>query len=183
MDLEIWCQSQEAIFSLSAHVCDLFAERNHNWATLLREEELAPNGEVSTTIDMRVPPTVIELAALLRGLSTSKGARAFETIREALQHDSMDAGIDHLSRLYSTTYNARNGISAQFQRFRDLTALAQAHAEGPGTRPHPGTSDWCGLKAAVARVGQAFHSMPTDVRVEVKGLIDDLVLIHNRHLY
>ena len=50
MDLEIWCQSQEAIFSLSVHVCDLFAEHNHNLATLLREEELAPNGEVSTTI-------------------------------------------------------------------------------------------------------------------------------------
>ena len=41
--LEIWCQSQEAIFSLSVHVCDLFAEHNHNWATLLREEELSPN--------------------------------------------------------------------------------------------------------------------------------------------
>ena len=122
---------------------------------------------------MRVPPAVIKLAALLRGLSTSKGARALETIREALQNNSIDAGIGHLARLYSTAYNVKNGIFAHFQRFRELTALAQAHAEGPASRPHPGTRDWCGHKAAIARLGQAFHLMPTDVRAEVKGLIDD----------
>ena len=172
VELEIWCEAQEAIYVFCGYVCDLFAEHRHNWATLLLEEELAPNGDVSTTIDMRVPPTVIELTALIRGLSTSKGVRALETLREAFQNDSMDAGIDHLARLYSTTYKPEHGIFSHFQRFREMTALARAHAEGPGSRPHPGTSDWCGLMAAVARVGQAFRLMPAEFRVEVKSLVD-----------
>ena len=66
---------------------------------------------------MRTPPTVLEVAALLRGYSTSKGARALEAIREGLKLDSMDAGIGHLARLYSTTYNFKNGNLCSFSAF------------------------------------------------------------------
>ena len=117
MELEVWSQCQEAIFAFTVDLCDLFADRNQNWATLMQQEGLAPDGVVSTTIDMRVPPSVIEQAARLRGLSTPKGARALEAIREALQHDSMDAGIDHLARLYSVTHNVKKWDLCSFLAF------------------------------------------------------------------
>ena len=116
-ELELWFLCQNLIFEFSVVVCDLFAAHNQNWATLLQTEGLAPNGVVSTTQDMRTPPTVLEVAALLRGYSTSKGARALEAIREGLKLDSMDAGIGHLARLYSTTYNFKNGNLCSFSAF------------------------------------------------------------------
>ena len=90
-----------------------YAERGHNWATLLLQDELSPDGIISTLIDMKVLPTAIEFAAL-RGSLTPKGTRALGSILEAIKDHSMDAGIGHLAKLCSATYKQQKGTFAHF---------------------------------------------------------------------